>query len=222
MAKRIGSLLSWCGLLLALPLAAQPNVRVDIQGDLGLTPREHFTETVVDLGTDPTSHSAQVVTQDCSGDALGFGPERYEFTLTAPTDVIVTITDCCVAGDRFEVRINDSDFADHDQDCIVGRQETSVAPDVPDEVARVTLAAGSYALRVRDVAFQCDGFDACPAGFEVQIDFDDPTDVAPVCLEECGGQAFDIAIPTTSAWGLGALAALLLLAGGFALRRLRG
>lgn len=140
-----------------------------------------------DLGTDPTG-TTEIVTQtsDCATCYRGLGDDWAEFSLTTPTDVTIGVTDCCAPGDRFEARVNTVSPADPDLDCIVARQPTSVAPDTFDELATVTLQPGDYAIRYRDVAFQCDDrTDLCAAGFTGTLTFGPSTGQPISCLTPC-------------------------------------
>ena len=167
--------------LVTLPIAAQDsNVPSGIEG----------IEGVVDLGTDPTSFDSDGPrgrTDDCEECYRGLGNSRIDFALTQTRDMRVRIWDCCLLGDRYEVRVNDEQGGSPDEDCIVARQDSTAPLEVWDEFDTFTLLPGSYSLRIRDVAFQCDARDdRCPAGYGLQILWDDPTGSAPPqCLGCC-------------------------------------
>ena len=200
----------------------------------GIEPSAHAGENPVDLGTDPGTFSQFTVTNDCGPCFLGFDNNRYDFTLTT-----VEVADCCVAGDRFEVRFNDRnadedgnlDLNNHEEDCIAGRQPAALPVGTFDPIATVTLQPGDYSVRVRDVAFQCDpATSLCSAGFDVRISFGPPTGVSCAALMSCMDLATadpscqdvsgtGLLAPSVGAVGLVLLTLLLAIGGYLALRR---
>lgn len=144
-------------------------------------------QAVLNLGTDPTGTIERTTqTSDCATCYRGLSDDWAEFELTKPTDLTIGVTDCCVPGDRFEARINSVNPTDPDLDCIVARQPVSVTPDTLDVLTTVTLQPGSYAVRYRDVAFQCDDrTDLCSAGFTGTLTFGPSTSQPISCLTPC-------------------------------------
>ncbi len=207
----------------SIPLLAQANydgdrVAPEVTGDHN----SHFVEDIADLGTDPTGiwvvgppHLPNTLPSpasfDCEPCFLGFGMDRYDFTLTSAADVMVEVQDQAFtpAGDRFEARCNnrnidedgDGSFNNHGEDCIFGRQLVATGgPFFPFvNLGTLTLEPGDWSIRIRDVEFQCGTTfepdpptiptgNFCPAGYKVKITFSAPSLVPQECpaLESCG------------------------------------
>jgi hypothetical protein len=156
----------------------------------------HIGENVVNLGVDPSgvAFNSYSVTYDCAPCYLGFGTDRFDFKLTVPMDVKVEVSDCCVEGDRYEARINnrgvdedgDTDFNNHEEDTIFGREVTNVPVYVYADLGTITLKPGDWTIRIRDIQFQCGTFNpGCAAGYTVRITFSAPTWVPCTVIESC-------------------------------------
>lgn len=185
----------------AVPLRGQD----DISNCHGQVAVGHHGENIVVVppGVDPVGvHTFGSVTSDCEPCLLGFGDDRYDFSLTAARDVLIEVADCCIEGDRYESRCNerntdedgDGDPNNHEEDCIVGREFPNVPVDTFANLGTVTLGPGDWTIRIRDVHFQADPppCAGCAAGYTVQLTFSAQTNtpcagLAPLGILPGGG-----------------------------------
>lgn len=100
-------------------------------------------------------------TSDCDpADGLGWGDDEWEFTNSAFGFLTVTVEDCCIVGDYYEIWVDGM---------LVG---TTPNPGYPGTVysvgsATVWLAPGVHTIRIRDALDFVAYPEMCPAGYTV-------------------------------------------------------
>lgn len=130
-------------------------------------------------------------TSDCF---TGAGDDAWALTLTEPSEVTVTVTDCCCPGDYYEVYRDGSLIGTTPQ--LSGWGCSSSGGTSSGQFTEKLCAAGTYIYTVRDAGF--DGHSQqeiadeqmCPAGFTVTGDVEPltpPTTSATVAAEDEAG-----------------------------------
>ena len=156
-------------LLLMMLLVSAPAWAQNNSGDARQGPSPQRVIHITDAGWNtPTA------TFDCerSGRDKGWAADQWDLTLTQSYIVQITITDCCCAGDYFELYINGELQYTTPQ---VAGWGCTVFPNGPNSSGTFStiLCPGTYTIAVRDAGFQGHSPNQiadelmCPAGFSV-------------------------------------------------------
>jgi len=150
-------------LISAIAGQAQDNVKKD-----GLVAGAMTAYTYTDSGW-----YSSTVTSDC---AAGWGDDTWTLTLTAAKDLTVTVADCCLIGDYYEIYVND---------CLIGTtpQVDPAGTTLSVGSATTSLAPGVYVIKVRDAFDLAANPLYCPAGFEVTGALSDYTGGLPCSIK---------------------------------------
>ena len=96
----------------------------------------------------------------------GWGDDQWQLTLTSPRNVSITVVDCCIVGDNYEVYVDST---------LIGTTppEPLYGPVYSQGTFTVTLTPGAYLIQIRDPGaisyYQQGDIFMIPAGYTVTI-----------------------------------------------------